>query len=268
MSPSWSDRLHVFIAPGLACGWRTRPWGGVRPGQCWRFGAAAAGDEGRMGACDALREILAAAGAHAGIRVIVSNHFARYLVLPWQSVLARPDEQRAFAEHLFAETVADRASKWDIRVAQEASGRPRMASAIDHALIEALHERIEAAGSKLVSLQPYLMYAFNAARRRERLDDTWFAVLEPARVCLGLISGGVWRAVVNSRIEPACEGVAGLLQLEQARAAAEGLGASSLLLFDPDPVSHGVAVPDGIELRTATEPGLAAALAASPHRPS
>ena len=261
--------MLVFLGPGFACGWQTRPWNGARPQASWRFESAANDEQGWAGSLDALRDLLDAAGGHARVTIIVSNQFVRYLVLPWETALTRASEQRAFAQHLFGETYADSASERDIRVAPEPPGCPRLASAVECSLIEEVKERIVAAGARIVSLQPYLMYAFNSVRHRDNLNDCWFAVLEPRRACLGLVTGGVWRTILNSRISGnEADEFARVLQLEQVRAAAQGLGSPALVGFRAKQTDYPLASLEGVSLRWVTEDGLAAAFRTSRYHDS
>jgi hypothetical protein len=122
--------------------------------------------------------------------VILSNHFARYAVLPWSAPLRSEEDWLAFARHAFAETYGAPAASWTIRVSRAARRKPRVACAVDTALLESL---LGVPG--VCSVQPYLMSAFNARRRRLAGRTAWFVVQEPGRLALGLIQDGEWRSV-------------------------------------------------------------------------
>src|SRR5262249_4719185 len=67
---------------------------------------------------------------------------------------------------------------------------PRVASAVDSNLIYALGTR-----RSVVSIQPYLMAAFNGRRRRLARTQAWFVVQEPGRIALALLDHGSWRSI-------------------------------------------------------------------------
>jgi hypothetical protein len=145
-------------------------------------------------AIDALPAALANVGA-APVTVILSNHFVRYALLPWSANVKSGAEWLALARHRFAAIHGACAEQWTVRISETGPRAPHIASAVDSALLEALLARLAASGAKLVSVQPYLMAAFNRIRRS--LDDAscWLVIEEPGRVALALIRNGVWTAI-------------------------------------------------------------------------
>ena len=63
-----------------------------------------------------------------------------------------PREELALARFHFAKVHGERANGWDIRVGAGARGAPRLASAVDAGLIEALRARFPAAGKAAARL--------------------------------------------------------------------------------------------------------------------
>ncbi|MBI4205209.1 MAG: hypothetical protein HY527_09300 [Betaproteobacteria bacterium] len=134
------------------------------------------------------------------VTVVLSNHFVRYALLPWNATLKSEAEWLALARHRFSSVHGPLAEEWVVRVA-ETGGResPRIASAIDQALLAAIEEGIAGAGASLVSVQPYLMAAFNRMRPMIGNASSWLVIEEPGRLTLALIQGGVWRAIRSRR---------------------------------------------------------------------
>lgn len=128
------------------------------------------------------------------LSVVLSSHFVRYAVLPWSEALGSEEEWLAFARHTFSSVYGAAADSWHCRVSPAGREEPRLASAIDAALLESLR-----ALPRVASVQPYLMSAFNARRRLLEGKDGWLVVQEPGRLTLALVKGGRWRAARTRR---------------------------------------------------------------------
>jgi len=148
---------------------------------------------------DALPTALALAGPRrVDVTVVLSNHYVRYALLPWSATLKTQAEWLALARHRFSSVHGPAAEEWIIRISETGRESPRIACAIDRALLTALEERISGPAS-LVSVQPYLMAAFN--RMRPVIGDAscWLVVEEPGRLTLALIQRGEWYAIRGRR---------------------------------------------------------------------
>jgi hypothetical protein len=144
---------------------------------------------------EALRETL----AHANMRralatVILSNHFVRYLVLPWSAKLITETEELEFARARFVQVFGEAAHDWAIRLSSAPVGAGRLAAATDLALVDALTRALDATSLRLVSCQPALMAQFNGSRSRIGAD-AWLVSAERNRLLVGRISAGQWRSV-------------------------------------------------------------------------
>ena len=202
MSPSSSDRLLIALEPDalawvrLKAGWRARvtekrtlacdPNLGPEP---WRGAVAALA-----------RPAGEAAQASAKVTVVLSNHFVRYGLVPWSEELGSAREEAAFVRYCFAKVHGERSKGWDLRLSPGPAGSTRMASAVDSALVQAVRACFPAgAGARLVSIQPYLMSAFNRWRTLVAGGRGWLLLVEPQRLCLARIENGRWAAVRNAR---------------------------------------------------------------------
>ena len=202
MSPLSRDRLLIGLAPSRVTLVQVR--GRLRSrvvarhdiactpsgsGEAWRDAVTAL-----QGAIGALRN-----GA-AEAFVVLSNHYARYALLPWSDELSGADEEQAYARHHFLRIYGPRANTWTLRASAAPAGAPRVAAGVDSGLLEALAGSFGAGkGAKLVSVQPYLMAAFNRWRSAFPAAGAWLLLLEPGRACLALQSGGRWRSLHNAR---------------------------------------------------------------------
>lgn len=127
--------------------------------------------------------------------IVLSEHFARWQLLPWQAEVDSAAEYRAYAQHAFRDVYGDVARRWRVRCADPAPGTPVPACAIDDELVAALRAVAANHGCRLGSLRP--LFAAAADRWRNKLPPgiAWFAVLEPGRLNLGLLRDRRWQAL-------------------------------------------------------------------------
>ena len=160
---------------------------------------------------------------NARVTIELSSHFVRYALVPWSDALATPAEEEVYVRHHFAKIHGERAKSWSVRASDAAPGAPRLASAVDAALVDALKKNFEGKKAKLVSIQPALMARYNAARGAVPADGAWLVLAEADRACIALHGTRGWRAVQNARGEWRAA-------LERERHRVEG-GAPSLVLL-------------------------------------
>ena len=160
----------------------------------------ALGADSWQAATVALRDVAAELkDVKADVTVVLSNHFVRYALVPPSEGLDRGEEELAFARYCFAKIHGARSKSWDVRMSG-AGDADRLASAIDATLLETVRECFPPGGKlKLVSVQPYLMSAFNRWRATLQLERAWFMLVEPERLCIGLLENGRWTAVRNAK---------------------------------------------------------------------
>lgn len=134
-------------------------------------------------------------GATGRISLVLSNHFMRYLVLPWNDALSGDTEWLAYARHQFATIYGVDAQLSQIRMARQPFGKPQMVAAVDAKILADLLREFEMASLQIEQIHPYLMVAFNMSRKRFIEDDFWFAVLESGRVYLAKFNQKAWSYV-------------------------------------------------------------------------
>lgn len=204
MSLRWREERGVALAPATAKwarwarGWSRTPAEqtalpvavGVS-GSAWKAPLAALQS--------AWTEVSDKPGRPADVRVLLSNHFVRYAIVPWHDQLTRPAERQALAEHAFRAAFGERAAGWRVQLAPTGYGEPALACAVDRDLVTALATLCEAGSHHLVALQPLLMAAFNQ-HRRQLGRDACLSIIEPGRLCCAWLHEGRWRAVRNLRL--------------------------------------------------------------------
>ena len=159
---------------------------------------------------------VAALRGRAGVTVVLSNHFVRYALMPQQGGAATPGEELALARFQFAKIHGERAKSWELRISDG------LACAIDSALLSELREIFKKhKKAKLVSVQPWLMTAFNRSRRSIPRDGAWLLLEERERCCLARLAAEGWASVHNGR-ETDWEQ---LIERERSRAGGERLPA-------------------------------------------
>lgn len=120
--------------------------------------------------------------------IVVPNRDVRYAIVPWHDALEGEAEEQAYLRHHFAKVHGERAKGWVFRWSQG------LASAIDKDLLEKLKTT-----KNVVSIQPSLMAAFNAARAKIPAAGAWLVLAEEERACVALYARGKWLAVQNAR---------------------------------------------------------------------
>lgn len=184
------------------------------------------------GAVDPVAELERRVGK-ARVAVILSNHFVKYSVLPWSAALRSAQEWVALAQHGFQSVYGAACERWRVVVSGAAKGEPRMAAAVDGALIDRLR-----ALPQVVSIQPWLMSAFNAQRRALGAEPAWLVMHEPGRLTLALAGGGgAWRSVRSRKVQGDWrDALADLLEREAA--AAEAACERALVWSDEPPPAN------------------------------
>lgn len=156
-------------------------------------------DGGWQGALAALPEVLKGKKGQAAL--VLADQLVRYTLLPWNETLKGAAEWQALAVHRFGALHGPRAAEWDVKIAETAPRGPRLACAVDRALIEALAGLFVRINLRLVSVQPFLVAAFNRIRRTVGNGSCWIVVEETGRLTLALIRRGEWLAIRGRRIE-------------------------------------------------------------------
>jgi hypothetical protein len=189
VSLSWLKRKHLRIGLGakriMVSGTKALE---LPTGEDWRA------------AVEALPEILKAQKTREA-SVVLADQFARYALLPWNEAVKTPEQWLALARHRFSALHGAVASEWDVKVTATAPLGARLACAVDRELLHRLIQQFVAAGVQLVSVQPFLVTAFNRIRKTVGNGSCWMVVEEPGRLTLALIQRGAWVAIRSRRAD-------------------------------------------------------------------
>jgi hypothetical protein len=155
------------------------------------------GDDWR-GALGALPAILQShRGSEASL--VLADQFARYALLQHNDAVKTSEQWLALARHRFGALHGAVAADWEVKVTQTAPLGARLACAVDRELIEQLAITFGTGGVKLVSVQPFLVAAFNRIRKTVGNGSCWIVVEEPGRLTLALLQRGAWVAIRSRR---------------------------------------------------------------------
>jgi hypothetical protein len=131
------------------------------------------------------------------VRIVLSNDFVRYLIVPHNDSVSGSEEEQAFARFHFAKVHGEISRGWDIRLSRTFGGT-RLACAVDSALIAALQQSFPRdRRPQLASVQPLLMAVFNKGVASVPDTGAWLLVAEADRTSVALLLGKTWRAVQN-----------------------------------------------------------------------
>jgi len=134
------------------------------------------------------------------VTIVLSNHFVRYNIFHNTENVIRPDEEMALVQHQFSRIYGNAPTQWQYSLSPlERLDRPRIACAVDQALLTALLGLFEKNRLTLRSIQPYLMSIFNQYRNRIR-ETCWMALVEDGILCLIRLEAGCWKSIKSCRI--------------------------------------------------------------------
>ena len=151
-------------------------------------------------AVDALPGVLASFRNHDA-SLVLADQFVRYALLPWNAALKSGEQWLALARHRLGAVHGAAAAEWDVKLTETAPAGPRLACAVDRALLGELAATFTAANERLISVQPFLVAAFNRIRTTIGSASCWLVIEEQGRLTLAFIQHGVWVAVRSRRTD-------------------------------------------------------------------
>jgi hypothetical protein len=191
----WRDQIRIVLRPAQLTAVRLRR--GVRPRLVGKLTVPVAAETAQWTpVVSALSALLAQpAWRHADAVVILSNQFVRYQLLSASSARLNDKEQLARAQHVYAKLYGERAAAMHLQIARAGFAAPVLVAGTEKALIDAIRQSFAEPSLKLVSIQPYLMSAFNACCRRVDARAQWFVAQEEGAICAALIHRGRWESL-------------------------------------------------------------------------
>lgn len=215
MSLLWRDRYVAVLGPdGAALIRRRRGWNTPVDfkADCNYAGVPASA------AVTALGNLLAGPEIGAGeLTIVLSNHFVRYLLVPWREEVGSPSEFAAFAQICCDQVYGDDNLK-NVRhllcSSREKAGSPRLTAVIEAPFLGALESVVAGSRLRLSSVQPYLAVAFNRLAGNLDQENFIFVVAEPNRSCLLAATRGRWSRVQASAGDDQPSALADLIDRE------------------------------------------------------
>ena len=212
MSPSLRDQYVAVLSPDRVAIVRRRK--GWNSDFALHADAVCTAPTGAA-AIEALAGLLSQPEIGSGqLTVLLSNHFVRYLLVPWRAEVGNPAELAAFAEICCDQVFGTDSGRRILLASREKASSPRLAAVLDGVFLDTLRSVVAASALRLVSVQPYLSAAFNCMRTSLSRRDFVFVVAEPGRTCLLVSIGGCWSSVRASAGEDRPEALADLIERE------------------------------------------------------
>jgi hypothetical protein len=234
VSLSWAETLEVTLHPEHIRVKRSALLPGRGGGeQVWPVAGGAAGDEPWRAALQRLDDVLGEArAAQAALRVMVSDHFVRYALIPWSAELVADSERMAFARLTMREIFGPAADLWELCLDQQPAGQSSFAAAMDRALLAGLRDLSHKHRLRLRAVKPMLSARVQRQQRNLKESSFCFASLEAGRLMLAFYGDRGWCAVRGRLLGDAPgEELAAALKQE---AAASGASANGTLYLTAD----------------------------------
>jgi hypothetical protein len=114
----------------------------------------------------------------ANASVVISDHWAKYAVVPWSPEVSSQEERKAYARLVLDDTYGDIADQWSISLSENRPRTATIVSAISTPLLEEIQTVLAQEKLRVISLQPHLVVAFNAWRDKIPDSAAWFASID------------------------------------------------------------------------------------------
>ena len=201
MSPLWRDEIGIYLSPHKLV--MTRLARGVKP-KC--MGAASWSNESvadthwnaTLSAMDSLLAKAEWQGAVA--RIVISDHWVRYAMVPYAAALGSAAERLTHARHVLTGIYGEVVSQWAVTLADSRPGMAQVACAVATTFTEELHAILTRHKIPLKSLQPQLVCAYNHWRAQLPNGGAWFVSIEQGSLAAARLSIGGWDRVHSVRI--------------------------------------------------------------------
>ena len=200
MSRLWRDQIQVFLAPERVD--LVRFSRGFKPVQIAKVTASCKHTQGAPAWQSALQQLESNLADTAGteLTITLSNHFVRYVTLPPQAEIATPEEVKSYATFRMREIYAERIDSWLLSVSEWSPANGAICAAIPRNLMAQLEKMAAHHQFKLKNIEPYLASVYDRWQKLLNGHMIYFAVVESGRICIAIVSNGVWHSIRNQRI--------------------------------------------------------------------
>jgi hypothetical protein len=203
VSLSWRDRIAVYLGPDAVQ--VARYPAGLRraPAECHRIAFEAPGERWQN-LLEALRAALALLSKRRGdARVVVSNHYVRFALVPDAGKLRNHNERLVAARHTLQAVYGDAAARWRVALDDARGKGAAIAAGIDADLVDGIVAALTAVHLPVQTVRPLFAAAATAARRTLGTGPAWFGVAEPGRLALAYVERGAWQSLRTHRLRTA-----------------------------------------------------------------
>lgn len=171
---------------------------------------------------------------HGAIEIVLSHALCKLALVPGGIDVRGRIEEDALYRSCIEQANGELPAGWRVAVAEAPAHLPRLACALDGALIDALDSAAVLSGGRIMSLRPLLVDAYNSNRAEMARGRFWFVTVERERCCLAHIHDGGWQGLRMRRLfdDPETE-LACLLRQERVLTGEE-LAPDGMLLCAPN----------------------------------
>ena len=157
MSPLWRDEIGIYVAPHKLA--LTRLARGVRPKttRAANWSNELLQDIHWSASLAALNATLANPEWQGAVaRLVLSDHWVRYAMVPYSAALDSAAERLAHARHVLTDIYGEIVAEWTVSLGSARPGFGQVVCAVPAALLEELHSILMRHRIPLRSLQPQL----------------------------------------------------------------------------------------------------------------
>jgi hypothetical protein len=244
----FSDRIEIFLSP-QAIELKRLLRSGTTLSRRYRCLPADSDDAWRIAVGTMVHALEELGWRDVRAKLILSNHFVRYSLLPGGGSLRNDLERTTAGRHHLRTTYGDRAESW--RIAPGFSGGTCvLTAAVDYGVIEEIIAVLRKLKLHIQSIEPLLTSQFNRCRRYIDAAPTWLATIEPGRLGVAYFENQTWRSMHSERI-PDDNGFNLIVALDRYRLATGGLPGRILSIqlgqLEDEPISESAPNPVGSE---------------------
>jgi hypothetical protein len=132
--------------------------------------------------------------AASDVELVLSDRYARYLLVPWHDQIKTTAEISALGRACFSSAFGPVAEGWEVELDLGEYGVPGIACAIDRELLQEVRALCAAHALRLTVIETVFMRVFN--RRRAQLGNAaLIAVIESGRCVLASVRNGNWHSI-------------------------------------------------------------------------
>ena len=201
MSPLWRDEISIHLAPRRLT--LARTCRGIRPRRTAEVSTSVENPslvDWRPALAVVRKQLVDAAWQGAQARLVISDHWAKYAIVPWASGIANDTERLMQGRICLSKVYGNIASQWRVCLSEGPPGVARVACALPEELLSAVRTTLDTCGLQLVSVQPQLIAAYNQWRARLPRATGWFVTIDEGSLAAARLVREGWDRVYSARI--------------------------------------------------------------------